>query len=340
MKPSLQDEISQNSAATTRTKPSSNTKQQQQHPDSQQQQQTQQAALKCPRCESTNTKFCYYNNYSLTQPRHFCKTCRRYWTKGGALRNVPIGGGCRKTKKLKSSSSSSSSNSKLTAADSPAFKFFTGISPSIDFQLNAALGVGLSSSSSPFPRSCFSLDHQTPTSPTANCSFMGLNYDNNLPLIHNFSSNLNLQAENTNSLASSIESLSSLNQDLHWKLQQQRLAMIFGDHDHHQVQNKDQNQKLLQPILFQNLEAPKQDHSCFNNHPRKESAAASTTGDNDATTTEWFFGNNSYDHHHQVSATNSSRNIGGSAGGSGWSNNNNGVQAAAWEDLHHFTALP
>ncbi|KAJ6809252.1 uncharacterized protein M6B38_161020 [Iris pallida] len=55
-------------------------------------------ALRCPRCDSSNTKFCYYNNYNLTQPRHFCKTCRRYWTKGGALRNVPIGGGCRKTR--------------------------------------------------------------------------------------------------------------------------------------------------------------------------------------------------------------------------------------------------
>ncbi|CAI9110105.1 OLC1v1010071C1 [Oldenlandia corymbosa var. corymbosa] len=54
--------------------------------------------LRCPRCDSTNTKFCYYNNYNLTQPRHFCKTCRRYWTKGGALRNVPIGGGCRKNR--------------------------------------------------------------------------------------------------------------------------------------------------------------------------------------------------------------------------------------------------
>ncbi|XP_050366073.1 dof zinc finger protein DOF3.7-like [Argentina anserina] len=54
--------------------------------------------LRCPRCDSANTKFCYYNNYNLTQPRHFCKTCRRYWTKGGALRNVPIGGGCRKNK--------------------------------------------------------------------------------------------------------------------------------------------------------------------------------------------------------------------------------------------------
>ncbi|NP_001236626.1 Dof11 [Glycine max] len=53
-------------------------------------------ALKCPRCDSTNTKFCYYNNYSLSQPRYFCKSCRRYWTKGGTLRNVPVGGGCRK----------------------------------------------------------------------------------------------------------------------------------------------------------------------------------------------------------------------------------------------------
>ncbi|KAH7416278.1 hypothetical protein KP509_14G083700 [Ceratopteris richardii] len=57
--------------------------------------------LKCPRCDSLNTKFCYYNNYSLTQPRHFCKNCRRYWTQGGSLRNVPIGGGCRKNKRVK-----------------------------------------------------------------------------------------------------------------------------------------------------------------------------------------------------------------------------------------------
>lgn len=66
------------------------------------------SGLKCPRCESTNTKFCYYNNYSLTQPRHFCKTCRRYWTRGGALRNVPVGGGCRRNKRSKSRSVSKS----------------------------------------------------------------------------------------------------------------------------------------------------------------------------------------------------------------------------------------
>lgn len=62
-------------------------------------------SLKCPRCESTHTKFCYYNNYSLSQPRYFCKTCRRYWTKGGTLRNIPVGGGCRKNKKVSSKKS-------------------------------------------------------------------------------------------------------------------------------------------------------------------------------------------------------------------------------------------
>lgn len=66
------------------------------------------APLKCPRCDSTNTKFCYFNNYSLSQPRHFCKTCRRYWTRGGALRNVPVGGGCRRNKRSKGSNRSKS----------------------------------------------------------------------------------------------------------------------------------------------------------------------------------------------------------------------------------------
>ncbi|CAN4100359.1 unnamed protein product [Withania somnifera] len=78
-------------------------------------------ALKCPRCDSLNTKFCYYNNYNLSQPRHFCKNCRRYWTKGGVLRNVPVGGGCRKSKRSKqkieqkSDTNSSSESSSLTA---------------------------------------------------------------------------------------------------------------------------------------------------------------------------------------------------------------------------------
>ncbi|CAO2202316.1 unnamed protein product [Urochloa humidicola] len=69
----------------------------------------------CPRCESTETKFCYYNNYNTSQPRHFCKTCRRYWTKGGTLRNVPVGGGTRK----KPSSSPPSSYAAAAANDKP-----------------------------------------------------------------------------------------------------------------------------------------------------------------------------------------------------------------------------
>ena len=29
--------------------------------------------MPCPRCKSLDTKFCYYNNYNLKQPRYFCK---------------------------------------------------------------------------------------------------------------------------------------------------------------------------------------------------------------------------------------------------------------------------
>ncbi|KAK4844319.1 hypothetical protein QYF36_018849 [Acer negundo] len=80
-----------------------------------------QLALNCPRCNSTNTKFCYYNNYSLTQPRYFCKTCRRYWTEGGSLRNIPVGGGSRKNKRSSSSSTTTSSSiSASTSASSSA----------------------------------------------------------------------------------------------------------------------------------------------------------------------------------------------------------------------------
>ncbi|KAM7269495.1 hypothetical protein ACFE04_024992 [Oxalis oulophora] len=54
--------------------------------------------LPCPRCNSKETKFCYYNNYNVNQPRHFCKNCQRYWTSGGTMRNVPVGAGRRKNK--------------------------------------------------------------------------------------------------------------------------------------------------------------------------------------------------------------------------------------------------
>lgn len=84
----------------------------------------------CPRCGSSNTKFCYYNNYSLTQPRYFCKGCRRYWTKGGSLRNVPVGGGCRKSRRPKTSSGNNAKTG-LTANSGSS----GGGSPSIDLAL-------------------------------------------------------------------------------------------------------------------------------------------------------------------------------------------------------------
>ncbi|XP_010430606.1 PREDICTED: dof zinc finger protein DOF1.8 isoform X2 [Camelina sativa] len=95
-------------------------------------------ALNCPRCNSLNTKFCYYNNYSLTQPRYFCKDCRRYWTEGGSLRNIPVGGGIRKNKRSSSNSNSSSSSSPSSSSSSKKPLFSNTPSPLP--QLNPKIG--------------------------------------------------------------------------------------------------------------------------------------------------------------------------------------------------------
>ncbi|KAK1424739.1 hypothetical protein QVD17_20077 [Tagetes erecta] len=70
----------------------------------------------CPRCYSSNTKFCYYNNYSVSQPRYLCKQCRRYWTHGGVLRSIPSGGTSRKRGRADCESSSSQMNKPLTTS--------------------------------------------------------------------------------------------------------------------------------------------------------------------------------------------------------------------------------
>ncbi|KAK8663917.1 hypothetical protein V6N13_083722 [Hibiscus sabdariffa] len=76
-----------------------------------------QQQLPCPRCDSTNTKFCYYNNYNFSQPRHFCKSCRRYWTHGGTLRDIPVGGGTRRNaKRSRTAIVSSSTNATTTTS--------------------------------------------------------------------------------------------------------------------------------------------------------------------------------------------------------------------------------
>lgn len=56
--------------------------------------------LPCPRCTSLETKFCYFNNYNVNQPRHFCRNCQRYWTDGGNMRKVAVGAGRRKNKQV------------------------------------------------------------------------------------------------------------------------------------------------------------------------------------------------------------------------------------------------
>nr|XP_043625684.1 dof zinc finger protein DOF3.2-like [Erigeron canadensis] len=71
----------------------------------------------CPRCSSGNTKFCYYNNYSASQPRYICKDCRRYWTHGGIVRNIPSN---RKRGRANNSSSSSAHISKPQPSRLPA----------------------------------------------------------------------------------------------------------------------------------------------------------------------------------------------------------------------------
>ncbi|KAI3946013.1 hypothetical protein MKX01_024769 [Papaver californicum] len=113
-----------------------------------------QPSLRCPRCDSPNTKFCYYNNYNLTQPRHFCKTCRRYWTKGGALRNVPIGGGCRKNKNSTASTTTTSSGipSISTAGKTSAASGYV-------------VGANIIKTSSDNNRNGFDFDHLSQTNP-------------------------------------------------------------------------------------------------------------------------------------------------------------------------------
>ncbi|XP_039122471.1 dof zinc finger protein 1-like [Dioscorea cayenensis subsp. rotundata] len=99
-------------------------------------------ALNCPRCNSTNTKFCYYNNYSLTQPRYFCKTCRRYWTEGGSLRNVPVGGGSRKNKRTSTSTTTTSSSTTTTTSTTATTTTNTTSQPSIKFHQGQDLNLG------------------------------------------------------------------------------------------------------------------------------------------------------------------------------------------------------
>ncbi|KAL1196422.1 Dof zinc finger protein DOF5.7 [Cardamine amara subsp. amara] len=279
-----------------------------------------QQTLKCPRCNSPNTKFCYYNNYSLSQPRHFCKSCRRYWTRGGALRNVPIGGGCRKTKK---SIKPSSSMNTIPSSSSSSHRFFSSIMEdsskffppptTMDFQL-AGLSLNkindlqlLNNQEVLDLRPMISSGREnTPVDVGSGLSLMGFgDYNQNQS-----SASFTTAGATDGNLASSIETLSCLNQDLHWRLQQQRMAMLFGNSKEETVVVE-----RPQPILYRNLEIV---NSSSPSSPTKK-------GDNQ---TEWYFGNSS-DNEGVIS------NNANTGGGSEW---NNGIQA--WTDLNHYNTLP
>ncbi|CAH8344707.1 unnamed protein product [Eruca vesicaria subsp. sativa] len=156
---------------------------------------TAQPVLKCPRCDSVNTKFCYYNNYSLSQPRHYCKNCRRYWTRGGSLRNVPIGGSTRNKNKP--------SSLHVVSPPPPIVAPLFSHELADGFRMNRAM--------------------INPLSSTFSGGFSGYMFPN------------------YNLASSSIESLSSLNQDLHQKLQQQRLSTSMFQQD-------------STPVMFHNVE--------------------------------------------------------------------------------------
>uniref|UniRef100_A0A0E0NXM8 Dof zinc finger protein n=1 Tax=Oryza rufipogon TaxID=4529 RepID=A0A0E0NXM8_ORYRU len=222
-------------------------------PPAQQQQQQplpppppQEQGLRCPRCDSPNTKFCYYNNYSLSQPRHFCKTCRRYWTKGGALRNVPVGGGCRKNKRSRSAAAASRLSLNLPtvegiggAAADPA----AAAAARLGF-LGGGTTMMMSSSTSPLGGAAAAVaDFQQggavgmlPLPRLQSPAGGGVGHHQYVPFGEWPSGDIaGGNAVNgggghgavSSTIASSIESLSFINQDLHWKLQQQRLATMF-----------------------------------------------------------------------------------------------------------------
>ncbi|WOG84463.1 hypothetical protein DCAR_0103646 [Daucus carota subsp. sativus] len=314
-------------------------------------------APRCPRCDSPNTKFCYYNNYSLSQPRYFCKTCRRYWTKGGALRNIPIGGGCRKNKKMSSKSCSRFASDSMDSGGSSSyldhlggFKFSNiGLSSGMNFQTldtnlprtfspvqqyqqlstNSSFGNFSRTLSSP----CFSLENQTGSS--SGSGFMGLNFplsSSGIKQVHGSAQLLqdhDLDIKNNDVVASSIESLSSINQDLHWKLQQQRLGMMMFSEENSITDQKEGlgNTSVImppkpQPILFENLEIS----SRVKDHDVHQAVGGSGSGSG-TSGTEWLLDHNSNHSLGNAAQTNSS---------------NTGINGMnqAWGNFYQYTPLP
>lgn len=282
--------------------------------------------LKCPRCDSPNTKFCYYNNYSQSQPRYFCKTCKRYWTKGGALRTVPVGGSCRRRKMTRTSSSARYSwEYASTSPDIGGRGYLNGLSAPMGFHLEgikvpsnnttaAALISQLSGTLQAMPPNpCFSLDQLPPP-----CSSSLFNFNFNFP-------SGNGGAQEMGNLAPPIEPLSTINQDLQWNLQQEMLGVPSAPLEN-QIQNP-------QPIPSQNLEIPT---------PPAEATFGSSSSNAEAT--DWLF----YDFTFPPPANPTATNTFGNENENGSGNGKGNDDADGWDELikawasnvNEFSALP
>lgn len=239
------------------------------------------------------------------------------------------------------SNNSSGSNSELGG-----FKFFQGTSLAMDFQLGGVSNFPklynpqFSSYSIPSnTRDCFGLE--TTLGNSVSSPLMGFNFP--LPNImkQGESSGYGLEgianqmgnSMNVHSnIASSIESLSSMNQDLHWKLQQERMAMLFSGGENNQNENPSSSLPIEtinihkpQPILFHNLEASRNAASGTGGNSRKESGGGADIA------TEWFFET-------PFPPMNSQNPISNATDGNEGTSNWNGIQG--WSDLNQYGALP
>ncbi|CAL9086632.1 unnamed protein product [Musa acuminata var. zebrina] len=211
-------------------------------------QQQQQKNLRCPRCDSTNTKFCYYNNYNLTQPRHFCKTCRRYWTKGGALRNVPIGGGCRKTRAVAAIAvpgvCAKSAGATKTRPASPDLVLRSGLVGGLENELSSTLWP------SPHPSHLISLlrssSVQNPNSilhstPSLHLNSAIIDEDKTLLGSHTVAD----PGGTPNSHSPSLEALSQLALGASPWTNSNNYSSSYRHHHHHHQQSQPQNDDML-----------------------------------------------------------------------------------------------
>ncbi|KAA8537066.1 hypothetical protein F0562_029544 [Nyssa sinensis] len=126
------------------------------------------------------TQFCYFNNYNVNQPRHFCKNCQRYWTAGGTLRNVPVGAGWHKDKHsftqnrhvVSSDGVTVSQFDTLTSTShqlvscvglSPLFKTFSRNrrSPKVQIRCTSSSGSSLTTAGNEFPEKVIQMEQRS-----------------------------------------------------------------------------------------------------------------------------------------------------------------------------------